>query len=182
MKKYLYTLLIALVIFVLTACQATPTAIPAVDFFKDDAARWITVTPPAGWIARQADAKSASVIVTNDWVGYQKPQSNTIGIVILPLADKGSAVKVLQVALGRFKTLLNQPIGDVSLVEADGQSYAFIEYQGISIQKNSDLAYYFFTVISKNERNVLVFVTAPPDDEVSIKPTFQSTVKGITLH
>ncbi len=182
MKKYLHIMLVTLVLFALTACQATPTEIPSVDFFKDDAERWITVKPPAGWVAKQSDEKSASVIVTNDWAAYQKPETKAIGIIILPLADKGSAVKVLQTALGRFKTLLNQPIGDVALVQADGQDYASIEYQGISIQQNSELAYYLFTVISKNDRNVLVFVTVSADDVIGIKPTYLSTVKGITLH
>jgi hypothetical protein len=189
MKKSICITLAALVVFVLTACQATPAA-PATptessanEFFKDQPGRWISVRPPAGWVAKPGGSSaSPTIIMTNDWKGYQSMDGKAIGITILPLADKGSAEQVLQIALGRFNDLLTQPMGKIVLEQVASQSYASVEYQGKSAEKENTIAYYFFAVISTDQRSVLVFTSVSVDQEKSIKPVYQSVVKGITVH
>lgn len=186
MKKNLYIVLTALVIFVLTACQATPAAPtprPGTDFYKDDPARWVTVTAPKGWVVKPGNSTSTpSIIVTDDWVGYQTTNTKAIGIIIVLLDDKGSAEDVLRLAIKRFDKLLTLPMGELKLEQANGQSYAKIEYQGKSAENENLLAYYFMSVIGTDKRTVLVFTSVSAEQEIKMKTTFEETVKGITLH
>lgn len=183
MKNNLYKILAALIVFALTACQATPTKSPAVEFFKEQPERWITVRPPAGWVAKQAGTStSPSVVVTDDWEGYQKTNSNAVGIIILPLSDKGSAEDVLRIAVKRLQNLLTTPTTEMTFEQVAGQSYAWIEYQGKSAEKDNTLAYYFLAVISTDQRSVLVFTSIAANQQTTTRPAYQSTVKDITLH
>lgn len=186
MKNNFYKVLAALIVFALTACQATPAAPtenPAIEFFKGQEGRWISVRPPTGWVAKPGGTStSPSVIVTDDWEGYQKTNTRAVGIIILPLVDKGSAEDVLLLAVGRFSNLLTTPTTKVTLEQAAGQSYAWVEYQGKSAEKENTLAYYFFAVISTDQRSVLVFTSMAADQQKSVRPAYQSTVKALTLH
>lgn len=186
MKNNIYKVLAALVLFGLAACQAQPAAptdSPAVEFFQGQAGRWISVKPPAGWVAKEGGtATSPSIIVTDDWAGYQKTNTKAVGIIILPLADKGSAVEVLQLSVGRLKDMLTKPAGAPFLEQANGQSYAWVEYLGKSVEKDNTLAYYLLAVISNEQRSVLVFTSIALDQEERVRPAYQSTVKAITLH
>jgi hypothetical protein len=179
MKNKFHQVLLILVVFILAACQGTPAAPterPAVDFFKDQPGRWISVRTPAGWAARTGGTTNApSVIVTDT-------DTQSISIFILPLTDKGSAGQVLQIVLERFKKMLTVHIGDVVLEQVANQSYASVEYQGKSAEQDTVIAYYFFTVISTDQRSVLVFTTVSVKQEKSVQPAYQSVVKGITLH
>jgi hypothetical protein len=186
MKNNIYKVMLILVIFCLTACQAQATApanSPASEFFKDVAGQWITVKPPAGWVAKPGAAVSSpSVIVTDDWLGYLKTNPEAVGIIILPLTEKGSAEQVLQTSVKRFEGLLAEQVGEVLLEQAAGQSYAWVEYQGKSIEENDTDAYYFLAVIATDQRSVFVFSSVDMDQKERIRPAYQSTVKGITLH
>ena len=185
MKKNLYIVLTALAIFVLTACQATPTPTQAsgTDFYKKDAARWLTVDAPKGWVAKPGNSTSTpSIIVTDDWVGYQTTNTKAIGILIVLLDDKGSAEDVLRLTIKRFDKLLTLPTGEMKLEQANGQNYAKIEYQGKSAENENLLAYYFLTVIGTDKRNVLIFTSVSADQEIKMKTTFEEVVKGITVH
>jgi hypothetical protein len=186
MKNNLYKVLLALIIFGLTACQAAPagpTEIPAVEFFKNQPGNWISVRPPAGWVAKQAVSDiTPSVIVTDDWEGYHKTNPKAVGIIIVILADKGSAKDVLQIAVKRFEGLLNRPTSKVILEQAGDQSYASVEYDGKSAEKDNVSAHYFFAVISTAVRSVLVFSSVETLEQDHVRPAFQSTTKAITLH
>ena len=186
MKKSIFIALAALVVFVLTACQAapaTPAGSPVNEFFKDQPGRWISVRPPAGWVAKAGGSTiSPTIIMTDDWKGYQSMDGKAIGITILPLADKGSAEQVLQISIGRLKDSLTQPAGKVTLEQVAGQSYASVEYNGISVEAGGESAYYFLTVIATDQRSVLVFISTTPDQLERIRPAFQKAVKTITLH
>ena len=177
MKNKFHQMLLILVVFVLAACQATPAAPterPAVDFFKDQPGRWISVRIPEGWVAKQGvSSTSPSVVLTND---------EAISILILPLTDKGSAEQVLQIALGRFNKMLTLQMGDIALEKIAGQSYASVEYQGKSAEQDNVLAYYLYTVISTDQRSVLVLTNVTVSQEKTIKPAYQSVVKGVTVH
>ena len=177
MKKSIFIALAALVVFVLTACQAapaTPAGNTATEFFKDQPGRWISVRIPEGWVAKQGvSSTSPSVVLTND---------EAISILILPLTDKGSAEQVLQTALGRFNKLLTLQMGKIALEKIAGQSYASVEYQGKSAEQDNVLAYYLYTVISTDQRSVLVLTNVTVSQEKTIKPAYQSVVKGVTLH
>lgn len=186
MKNNLYKMLAVLIVFALTACQPatpTPTPGPAVDFFKDEPGRWLTVNPPAGWVAKPGGTKtSPSVIVTDDWEGYRTTNVRAIGIIIVPLTDQGSAERVLQIAVERLGNVLTAPTGTVVLEQIDGQSYASVEYQGKSAEKDNEPAHYFLSVISTDQRNVLVFAAVDIDQQAHTRPAYQKTVKAITLH
>jgi hypothetical protein len=186
MKNNFYKLLVTLIVFALTACQAatpTPSQGPAVDFFKDQPDRWLSVTAPSGWTANLGGTKSVpSVIVTNDWKGYRTTNTRAIGILITPLTDVGPAQGVLQLVVHRLGTMLTTPVGDVLLEEIAGQSYASVEYNGKSAEKENTPAHYFLTVIATGQRSVLVFSAVDVDQEKSTRPAYQTTVKAITLH
>jgi len=188
MKRNLYIALAALVVFVLTACQAaapaTPAGTPGNEFFQDQPGRWISVSPPVGWVAKPGGSNiSPTIILTDDWKGYQQSDGKAIGITILPLTDKGSAEQVLQIAIGRLKGSLAQPAGEVKLEQVGNQSYASVEYNGLSIQAGGESAYYFLAVVATDQRSVLVFIsTTTPDQQEHIRAAFQKAVKAITLH
>ncbi|MGC1377885.1 MAG: hypothetical protein WA821_16755 [Anaerolineales bacterium] len=189
MKRNLYIALAALVVFVLTACQATPatptlTRTSGNEFFQDQPGRWISVRPPAGWVAKPGGSNiSPTIILTDDWKGYQQSDGKAIGITILPLADKGSAEQVLQIAIGRLKGSLAQPAGEVKLEQVGNQSYASVEYNGLSVEAGGESAYYFLAVVATDQRSVLVFIsTTMPDQQEHIRSAFQKAVKAITLH
>ena len=186
MKRNFHIVLAALVVFVLTACQAapaTPAGSSATEFFKNQPGRWITVKPPAGWVAKPGGSSiSPTIIMTDDWKGYQSMDGKAIGITILPLADKGSAEQILQIAIGRLKDSLAQPAGKVTLEQAAGQSYASVEYNGIPVEAGGESAYYFLAVIATDQRSVLVFTSGTPGQQEHIRPAFQKAVKTITLH
>ncbi|MGC1376491.1 MAG: hypothetical protein WA821_09715 [Anaerolineales bacterium] len=176
MKNKFHQVLLILVVFILAACQATPTANPAVDFFKDQPARWISVSLPTGWTARVGGTTNAPSVIVTDTA------TQAISIFILPLADKGSAEQVLQVVLGRFNKLLVIHTSDIALEQVGNQSYASVEYQGKSAEQNNVAAYYLYTVISTAQRSVLVFTTISLTQETSVKPIYQSLVKGVAIH
>jgi hypothetical protein len=183
MKNNFYKILVALVVFALTACQAATPETPAVEFFKDQPERALSVRPPKGWEAKPGGTgASPSVIVTDDWKGYSSTNTRAVGIVIVPLTDKGTSEQVLQIALGRLKTMLTTQIGKVTLEEVADQSYASVEYQGRSAEKENTPAYYFLAIITKGQRSVLVFAAVDVDQEARVRPAYQSTLKAITLH
>jgi hypothetical protein len=176
MKNKFHQVLLILVVFILAACQATPTANPAVDFFKDQPTRWISVSLPTGWAARVGGTTNAPSVIVTDTA------TQAISIFILPLADKGSAEQVLQVVLGRFNKLLILHTSNIVLEQVANQSYASVEYQGKSAEQNNVAAYYLYTVISTAQRSVLVFTTVSLTQETSVKPVYQNLVKGVTIH
>jgi hypothetical protein len=187
MRNNLYKMLLVLLVPVLTACQAgfaAPGQSQTSEFFKGVAGQGISVTPPAGWVAKLGGNTTAPfIVVTDDWDAYQKTDNHAVGIIILPLTDEGSAEKVLRVSIRRFqeKDLLLRQTGEVRLEESNGQSYAWVEFQGNSIEKTG-FASYFLAVVSAGQRNVLVFTSVDVDKQEAIRPTYQSTVKAITLH
>jgi hypothetical protein len=184
MKNYLYKVLVVLTVFALAACQAGATAENQATEFFAGTEQAISVKPPAGWVAKVTGSSSSpSIVVTNDWPGYQNTDPNAFGIIILPLTDKGSAEKALRVSIRRFqeKELLIRETDELRLEQSSDQSYAWVEFQGKSIQE-SGFAAYFLAVVSKDERNVLVFTAVAPDKQEVIRPAYQSIVKAITLH
>ncbi len=199
MKKHFYFVLATLTVLVLTACQATPVALTArttptplaatptegvmTEFFQDLPGRWITVKPPEGWVAKPGGSSiSPTIILTDDWKGYQNMNGKAIGITILPLADKGSAEQVLQISIGRLKDSLAQPASKITLEQVAGQSYASVEYDGNNPGPDGSTTYYFLTVISTDKRSVLVFISSTLTQKELVRPAFQSAVKVITLH
>ncbi len=184
MKNNLYKTLVVLILFTLTACQAVPGPTgPADEFFEGQAGRWISVRPPGGWIAKQGGTSAApNIIVTDDWTDYVTTGKKAIGIIVVPLTDKGSAEQVLQIAVERLGSVLVQPKGQVTLEEAFSQSYAWVEYDGKSAEQNDTPAYYFLAIIATAQRSVLVFSAVEMDQRDRVRPLYQSTLKGITLH
>jgi hypothetical protein len=184
MKNNLYKMLLVLTVFGLAACQAGTTAESQVTEFFAGTGQGISVKAPAGWVAKLAGSSSApSIVVTDDWQGYQKTDSDAVGIIILPLTDQGSAEKVLRISMRRFqeKDLLIRQTGEVLLEENNGQSYAWVEFEGNSIEKMG-YASYFLAVVSTDQRSVLVFTSVDTDRQEAIRPAYQETVKAITLH
>ena len=184
MKNNLYKVLLALMLFALVACQpATPTPKAASEFFRDKPDQWISVNPPDGWTAHAGGSNMASnIIVSDDWDGYKKTNTKAIGIIITQLKDEGSAEDVLRIAIGRLGTLLTVPNAPIKVDQVNGQSRAFVEYQGKSAEKDTVLAYYFLAVISNGKRNILVLASVEGNQEIRVKPVFQSVMQGITVH
>ena len=184
MKNNLYKMLAVLIVFTLAACQPeTPTkTVATTEFFKNQPGKWITVLAPKDWVAVQKSGSAPAVIVTNDQKGYFSTNTKAIGILITPLADQGSAEDALQAAIKRLGNALTTPVGEVALEQAAGQSYASIEYDGLSAEQEGMPAHYFLAVISTSQRSVLVFSAVDPDQAGLTRPAYQSVLKGITLH
>ena len=193
MKRSLYIVFIALMIFALTACQAatttpaTTTAAPAgpqsVEVYKNQPDYWLTISLPAGWTAHIGGSSFAkNVTISDDWTGYQAGNGKATGIVVTWLTDKASAGDALQSAIKRLDTMLTQPKGQAALEQANGQSYASVEYDGKSTVDGASVAAYFLAIVSNGKRDILVMASVPDDQRTYIKPIFQSVIKGITVH
>ncbi len=187
MRNFIFPATIILLAFSLVACQSRSTILGpneglSAEFFKDVEGRWITVRHPEGWVAKLSGTDiTPTITVADNWEKYENDKANAIGIIIVPLTDKGSAGEVLQIATERLKGNVTDRIGEV-LTEKDGsQEYAWAEHKGISFQDGAPL-YYFLTVITTNQRSALVFTSVIPGRQETVRPTYQSIVRAITLH
>lgn len=194
MKSKLYTVIAVIMTFGLVACQAnspvptggtlTPTSGTIAQVFKGEAGRWLSIALPEGWVAKLTGSDATpSIVVTNDWEGYQskdmRPQA--WGILVVPLADQGTAEQVLKVATDRLKGTLADRQGEIRLEQQEGQAYAWAEYAGAPVPGEAP-AHYFLAVIATEQRSVFVFTNVPSDQQESVRPQYQTIVKAITLH
>ncbi len=194
MTRNLYLLLIGLVVLELAACQSPPatpmaqTPRPATgtiaEFFKGEAGRWLSIALPAGWVAKSAGTDSTpTIVVTDNWEEYQNKDldKEAVGIIVLPLKDKGTPTQVMDVAVGRLKTLLADRQGDVISEQRGDQQYTWAEYAGAALEGEAP-SHYFLAVIATDQRSVLVFTSTSLDQQESIRPKYQAIVKAITLY
>jgi hypothetical protein len=194
MKRNMHILFAALMIFALTACQtatASPTAVGtpggphSVDVYKNQPDYWLTISLPADWTAHIGGTSLAkNVTITDDWKGYQASDGKAVGIIVtwLKLTDKSSAEDALQGAIKRLDRMLRQRVGEVTLEEANGQSYASVEYEGKSFVDGVSDAHYFVAVVSNGKRNILVMSSVEKGQETRVKPVFQDVMKGVVVH
>src|SRR5512135_972360 len=107
MKSKLYRVVISFILLGLAACQSapatpiaqtpTPAASTTAEFFKDEVGRWLSIEIPAGWVAELAGSDATPmIVVTDNWEKYQNKalDQEAIGIIVLPLSDKGTAAQV----------------------------------------------------------------------------------------
>ena len=194
MKRKLYLAAINLMVLILAACQTTfpsigvqtptPATGTAVDFFKEDARRWLSISLPEGWTARLGDdGVRAPIVVTDNWERYQNKDLDkaALGIIVAPLDDKGAPEQILDIVVGRLGAMLSERQGEVTVSEQGDQKYAWAEYAAISPDDGTPL-HYFLSVIAKGPRSAFVFTSTSPDQRESIRPKFQAIVQGITLH
>ncbi len=185
MKNRLQQTLVVLILFSLVACQTPATTDSTVtEFFKGEAGRSLSLTLPTGWVAKLGGTDiTPLIIVTDNWEKYQNKDTNTetLGIIIVPLSDKGTAEQVLGVSVKRLKDVLIERKGQAVLETREGQAYASEEYVGQSLQDGAPL-YYFLTVIATGTRSVLVFTSVTTSQQETMRLKYQKIVKAIRLH
>lgn len=187
MKTFTFQTIAAALVLSLAACQpqpplATPTQSAANEFFHGEQGRWITVEPPAGWVAQLAGTDiTPMIVVTDNWAKYENDNPDSIGIILVPLSDKGPAEDVLAVATDRLADSLKEQVGEVVTEQGEGHEYAWAEYTGRSFPDGA-AQYLLLAVIATEHRSALVFVSVNPGQQQALRPMFQNVVKAITLH